>query len=488
MRRIAPGPQADRRGVGQRLPWSGRPAAGLLLPIALILAACTSTDPTPERLQAAEHAGARAGIDAYVGPDDALFRARLDSILDDGIDEAEAVEIALHGNPMVLAAFARIAGAKAGLVQARLLPNPKISASVLYPTLPGPEKKTFTAILPLADIWTIYWRGESAEAVLESSVLDAARIAVDVAGNTRVAFRRAQGWMRARDVAMALLGATDRAVQVAETRAEAGELSPLEVESTRVPAIDSQTLVLDAQRELELARLEVAHWIGLPADPRALNLLPREPAEQFELPEAHALLATARSHRLDARVAQLRVEAADAEVDREQGLRLRDLSVGFSWERLLQTMRGFNLSLELPLFDQNQAQIALACARADEARRDRTRVDQLIEFEVLAARQRVCAAGEKVRHLREVALPHADLLVAGSSRRLEAGDDVLELWLRSEQARFERQRQFALALVDMEVAVAGLARVLGTSFGTVVAPDLLTSPTASPNPDRESEP
>ena len=468
----------DRSGFRRR----GRAATVSGLAILLLACGCTSTDPAEERLLAAEAANSRTGLEGYAGPLDGEFDDRLELLLADGVDEAEAVEIALHRNPSVQAAFARIGQAKAGLVQARLLPNPTINASVLYPTIPGPEKKTFSAILPLAGIWTMFSRGDSAEAVLESTVLDAARITVDIAGQTRVAFCRAQGWMRAGEAARKLRDAADHGVRLAEARARAGDLSPLEIESARTPVIDAETLVLDADRELRLAKLEFAHWIGLSADPRALDLRPRDRAQRGDLPDSFDLLSLAHAHRLDARIAELRVSAAEAEVDLQESRRLKSLSAGFSWERLLQTMRGFTFSLELPLFDQNQAQIALASAQADEARRKQMFVEQLIEFEVLSARERAAAAAEKERHLRDVALPHADALVAGAMRRLDAGDDVLDLWLRSEQARLERQREYAQAFVDLEIAEAELARTLGTSFD---------SPTSVPDsnpPSQDSQP
>lgn len=432
----------------------------LLAAGAMALAACVDTDAAVERARADVLVAERT-LDGAAGPSSqAAPDARAEAWLADGLTEDEAVALALLRNPTVRAAWTGIDAAKADAAQARLPANPTLTGTLLFPSIGGPEKKTASVLLPLADLWMLPERAEAADASLDEAVVRAAQVAVDVAAETRIAVRRALGWAKAREVALEQVAAAAESASVAARRAREGEASELDRAMAGEPAIGARELLMEAEREGALAALEVARLVGLPADPRARDVRGGATAAAPDAP-LEALIALAEARRLEARAADLAVVAAEAAVARERSRAFRDLRLGFSWERLTQTLRGFAASLELPLFDRNQAQVARAEAIAAGARAERDRVRQQVAFEVAAAEAGRAAARARVRFLAEVALPQSDAIVAGAERRADAGDDALDLRLQAEGARLERRRALARAVVDEAVADGELLRAIG---------------------------
>ena len=99
-------------------------------------------------------------------------------------------------------------------------------------------------------------------------------------------------------------------------------------------------------------------YLGLEALPPGCSLGTDFTDQASPLPAAERLHKLAEAHRLDVRAAQQAVEEAAAELARQRGRVARVFNVGAAAEKEGDWSVGPAVRLELPVFDQNQAQIA----------------------------------------------------------------------------------------------------------------------------------
>ena len=156
--------------------------------------------------------------------------------LEDGVDEAEVVSVALCRNPALRAELTRIDAALATLDEARRPANPQLS--MMGPI--GPITAVATLLVPLESLWQMPNRTEAAardadvagEAVLMRA-LDLVRDARLLHVELGLAADRAE-------VRAELARIAAEIARIASVRASVGEVSPLE---ERVLAADRKSVV-----------------------------------------------------------------------------------------------------------------------------------------------------------------------------------------------------------------------------------------------------
>ena len=143
--------------------------------------------------------------------------------------------------------------------------------------------------------------------------------------------------------------------EVAQRRLDAGEGTPLELNTARVRRAESLRRVIHARGALKVAKIRLAERVGHP------------PAEIFEpkgpLPSGHLgvsredFLDRAAKYRPELQVSKAEVERQQAGFELAQSNRVPDLSFALSASREEEQdvlLAGFSISL--PLFDRNQGQ------------------------------------------------------------------------------------------------------------------------------------
>lgn len=248
----------------------------------------------------------------------------------------------------------------------------------------------------------------------------------------------------------------------AKTRAEAGELSPLDASQAQV---DAQRLLLESRRiEIESLSLQGAlkPMLGLsPAQP--LNLTGDLPA--LTLPGKSPW-----QQRADYQLAQARTQAAQTEASLALTRRYQDVSAGFFAAREQQDVTssrtertgfvGFRFSIPLPFWNRNQGEIAEKNASIERARLEAEALGSQITSEADTARREMEANASLVSETRDKLLP----LVKEQTGKLEAAyqagqSDLLTLLrardqhLQLEAAALDATRDFHLARIRYETAV-----------------------------------
>jgi len=472
-----------------------------------LLMGCATVDPKPDFERASRQIETVTGQTITISPfEEEMVRARVVEILADGLTGTEAIQLSLLNNPKLQAEFLRIGIGRAAVVQSGLFSNPGLGLSLRFPDEGGLADFEVSLAQNIAELWQIRYRKLAAERDLDQVILGLARQASLVTIEARSAYLRTVQAGRQLEIARENLSIAEQLVELAGGRKEAGSGTDVEINLTRAERVSLEVVARTALiTEIE-ARADLAKLIGITSPPSELKLSDRLP-EALDLPfDAERLIAVARAHRLDRKAADAVIEASQARVAYERARFLKTVELGISMEREERRSRGDRdwlaetawasaengsftlpslqpredestdyvtgptLSMELPLFDQNQAQVARAEYELLQAVYLREAIDREIVQDSWAAYTRARTASETAIDMRDELLPlrETGLVLAREAYRIGSGTliTVLDAQRRLLEARasyVDVQAAAGLARIDLE-------RICGRPFSELTAP------------------
>lgn len=481
-------------------------SSGLCVVALLTLAGgCATVDPKPDYGRASQLINQRTGtFEACEPSTDALVKNKLDALLSDGLTVDEAVQLALLKSPALQSALQEIGVSRADVVQAGLLTNPSFSLLGQFPEGGGRTKLTMGFGQELVDLWQIPVRRSIAEAQLEQAVLKVVQQAVDLTAEAKSQAYRLLALQQAEEIANENVALVEKSLELAQDRFVAGETGKLDVNLVRTSLLETQLQLIDIRRQRRLAETALANTLGLSRWEKPWALRDDLPAAVPRIQDERALLLFALTERLDARAAALRVRAAEDEV-RQQYLKVfPSVVAGVEWERpdrkalpgrnvladtaresvangqptappiesraqrdaerraIVDSLLGPSLQITLPIWDQNQAQIAKARSKAEQQRKDYETLLDSVAREVQDALIVAQIAEEQVRFYRDRSLPQAHENVESALRTYRAGEkdiivliDAQKSLIVQRQAYVGVQRDYAIALAELERSVGG---------------------------------
>lgn len=333
-----------------------------------------------------------------------------------GIGPDEAATIALYSNPALRAIRARRGLAAAQLIQAGILPNPVVSYARDYVTGGNTAGTTtgynFTAAWEFSALVPFLPKQTAASKNFRSVDLDIAWQEWQIAVNARTAVYRVLSLdaqvARARDATEGLQQSTD----AMRKAVDAHEKTVLELGAVESASQDSRATMLALEQEFQKQHLGLNRILGVEPDMkvalRAGLILPT----RLALPAQRELAADLESRRLDLLGLQRGLESQDATVRAAILAQFPKMSVAIV--RASDTTNvhttGFNVAVDVPIFDRNQGVIA-----TERATRQRLRDEY--NQRVFEARSDIATAIADIRSLgrqiaaAEEALPLLENLV-----------------------------------------------------------------------------
>src|SRR6266550_3816976 len=351
-----------------------------------------------------------------------------------GIGPDEAATIALYSNPALRAIRDRRGLVAAQLIQAGILPNPVVSYARDFVT-GGNTAGTrdgysfsagweFSALIPFLPKQT------AARKNFQSVDLDVAWQEWQIAVNARTAVYRVLGLDaqvgRAREATSGL----EQSAEVMRKAVDAHEKTVLDLSAVESASQDSRATMLGLEQEFEKQRLGLNKILG--AEPeikielRAGLTLPAH----LEPPAERELISDLESRRLDLLGLQRGYESQDATVRAAILAQFPKMSVAFTKATDTTNVQttGFNIAVDVPIFDRNQGVIA-----TERATRQRLRDEY--NQRAFEARSDIAAAIADIRSLdrqiaaAEEALPLLDKLVSSAQTAVEQRNaDVLSYY------------------------------------------------------------
>jgi cobalt-zinc-cadmium efflux system outer membrane protein len=476
---------------------------------------CAKVEPGADFQRADQLITERTGSPSVYDPQaECLIQERIDELLADGLTIDEAVQVALLNNRGLQSAFQEIGVSRADVVQAGLLSNPTFSMLIKPPAGGGRPDSEFSIAQQLVDLWQIPVRKKIAKAQLEATVLGVAHRGITLAFDVRVRALELLALQRGEDALHENLKLVQQSLQLAQRQFEAGAVSQLDVNLARGTVIDVQLELIALRRELEVARTNLALLLNL-SENKTWSL--RDTLPEPAPVAAQGLLALALQQRLDARVAESKVRAAEGDLRQEYLKIFPNIEAGFDLEvlesralpgrqipadtarasiangmltapsiqtrgeraierrQIINEILGPSLALTVPIFDQNQAQIAKARYRVIQRRKDYEDLLDKIANEVDQASEVARTVRSLVSYYNEQALPQAQTGIEGAQRLYEAGQQGIAVLIDAQEMLTTRRRAYVRALGDYAVAMAELERAVGGRL----YPALATQPAAT---------
>ncbi|MFQ5424856.1 MAG: TolC family protein [Phycisphaerae bacterium] len=470
----------------------------------LVFTGCVSVDPRPDYQNTSRMVTERTGTDEVYEPGiEPLIEGRISDLLKGGLTTCEAVRVALLNNRQFQSRFQEIGVSRAAVVRSGLLSNPSLFAGARLPDGGGRSSLTFSFAQELVDLWQIPVRKRVAQAQLDRTVLTVVRGAVDLAADVKIKCYRLLALERAEAIGQENLELAERSVQLARDRFDAGEVGKLDVNLARTNLLDLKIRLLRLRRDRELARAVLARVLGLSRWETPWTLRDSLPTQPLPGAENAALLRFAMEERLDARAAASRVLAAEGEIARQSLNVFPSVTLGVEEERperralpgrkiladtgrasiangrltapgiqsrgernlerrqIIDSLLGPTLSLTLPIWHQNQAEIAKARFKAEQARKGYEDLLDSVAEGIATSTATVRTAAELVRFYEDQSLPLARANVESARRAYGAGEQSIIALIDAQRTLVTQRRAYLDAERDLAIGRAELEQTLG---------------------------
>jgi len=377
--------------------------------------------------------------------------------LEDGLSQDEAVTLALWNNARFQSDLTSLGFARAELLEANMLSNPVFS--ILFPVSP---KLLETALnIPIEALWQRPHRVAAAE-------LDAQRLSENLIEN---------GLGLVRDVQITyteLLLAQERIVLAAEetqlqvqinrldqSRLRAGDISQLDMSSSYVDMLRAADTVKLLSKKAEILEQQLYSLLGITSDDITFDVVPSE-ISTVSPASVDEMLKTAFVCRPDLRAAELAIEAAGERIGWEKSKVYNFIAVldGDDTEDDSFTIRpGF--SVEIPIFNQNDAKIARAKAELEQAARQYDAVRQNIILQVQQAYTQYISAHEQYNLWSSDIISSLEQAVEQTRSSFEAGDVTLISVLHAQRKLIEARMHLTELVAELNSRTAELNYCIG---------------------------
>jgi len=412
----------------------------------------------------------------------------------------EAVSIALSRNRDVIAAKMEIEAAELDVVAARVYPNPILAYSVGNVVLgsandqmgalrrdPGAFGQLVHAvgIDEILDVWSKRSaRTRAAErGVAQRRYLteDALRAIVHAVRSAFADVLRAQS---ERDMAREIAARYADTARLSAARFRAGDIAEAELRRIELEGLRFNNAVIDAELQVDLGRQRLAALLGLGASAAALpgeRLVEPEGRPTFDLPR---LVQRALEQRPDLKAAGAARIVGEAQLTAAEREVYPDLTLGATYTHSAFTISGDNpnalalsLSMPLPLFDRNQANIGRARLDMRRAENDVARLRLGVEADVTGAVRRSERARTLLASFEKPAVPgggphdgtgdpggllaRAESALRVAERSYKAGAISLLEMLDAQRTYLDTRGQYLRALDDFRQAAIDVTNALG---------------------------
>ena len=435
------------------------------LAFALALAGCASLSPQPpadEVSSLLESRGAVAVDWSAVGAP-ADERRALSGWLDKPMTLDAALRVAMLQSPSLREEYARLGLARAEVLEAVQLENPRLSLSRLSVD-GGGHNRTAGLSLPLVDLLVLPARARLAAADYERARLDVAGSVLGIAADVEAAW---YAYVAARQVA-AMRGAVAEgsaaSAELAQRFFDAGNISELQLRQEQAIASEARIDALRARADAGRHRLELNTLLGLSGPAAQWEVSENLPLPVPREDDPAQLVQLARDGNLELLAARQEAQVLADALGLTRTLRwLGSSEIGYEREEEAdgKRLRGPHLSLELPVFNQGQAKMARAQAQLAGALARVQRAELSSENAVRLGAEAVSALREVVALHRDALVPQREDIVARQQERqnfMLIG--VFEL-VQAKVAEYDAYQAYLEAVRDYWLARVELSRAVG---------------------------
>jgi outer membrane protein, heavy metal efflux system len=435
-----------------------------------VLTGCTSTSPKEPFNDVARSVAERSGHTVSWNQPNKDVDKAIERILSRDLTVDGAVQVALLGSAALHAKFEELAISQADLVQAGLLKNPVFTIGRTAWESEHIDPNLFATVeQDFLDILTMPLRKRVAAAQLEATKLEVADEVLELASHVREAFYIAQAAEQVVAMRRLVEDASKTAAELARRQHEVGNMNDLALNTELALAAQTSLDRRRAEGEAIVAREKLNKRMGLWGPRTSWKM----PARLPELPKEEAPLdpleSLAVGQRLDVGAARRNVEAMGRALTLAKTTRwVGTVNVAVEAGRLRHNRRfsfGPSVAIEIPLFDQRQAQIARLESFKRQAEKELEALAIEVRADVRSSRARVLTARGVVEEYGKVIVPLRENVVRFSQQQYDAMLLGVYQLIQAKQAEFDAYRETIEALRDYWIARSDLERAVGARVG-----------------------
>jgi cobalt-zinc-cadmium efflux system outer membrane protein len=415
----------------------------------------------------------------------------------DGLTVERLVELGGSRRADLLSARQRLAIAEGRLRQARLRPNPTLDSEYGSPQFLGGEGESDLSVGVSQVFETGGKRSKRvavAELELSQTRAEVLRLERQLAAEIRQSYTNAIAAARQLDILEKLIAADEELVRVTEARLKEGDVAPLDNNLVRVESDRLKVQAIAAKSELETQLLNLRNLSGADVS-ESIRLAPqadKPPRLDLGLTELTDIAFRERSDLQAARIGE-QLGGARINLARAQAVPNVAASVRYSRSKQLidfparlgggnfpntDNSLTFGVSVDIPIFNRNQGEIASATGERLQATRAREFLETTIKRDVAVAYRKYRAAAEALVLYSTQILPRAEANLQSVRAAYGLGEfSVFEVV--GEQRRLAENvtgynqslRDYYNALTELETALGTVLPESGFSPGASVLPD-----------------
>ncbi len=337
-----------------------------LIATALMLPACASFSPDGGMSVPADIAAQHLRKDVVVirnDEDAEAARAKVDDLLKRALNADAAVQVALFNNRGLQAAYNELGIAEAQRVQQSLPPNPSISISRLTGAAEIEiERKIAANILGLL---TLPARTEIATERFNRAQLAAALETLRVASETRKAFYRAVAARQTASLLEQASAASSTTAELAKRMGTSGAMNKLDQSRQQLLHTELTTELARARQRAASERERLVRALGLSGKDLAFKLPARLPSLPNRPPAMKTVEEAALESRVDLKIARSELDSLARSYGLTKATRFINVLEGDFIDKRKEERAtgehshdsGFELTLQVPLFDFGEARL-----------------------------------------------------------------------------------------------------------------------------------
>ena len=314
--------------------------------------------------------------------------------------------MALLSNHDLQAQLANLGIAEADLVRAGRLRNPGFSFGRLSGN--GVVEYDRTVMFDLLGLLTMPMARQIEQQRFERAQLQAAQDAVTLVANTRRAYFNAVGAQEQLRYLQQVKETADIANELAKRMAQVGNFNRLTQMREQAFFADTTAQLARAQQQALADRERLTRLLGLTGEQVKFQLPDRLPELPKQALEVRSAEQSAMDKRLDIQIAKRQTEALARTLGLTRSTRLVNvLEVGYQnkSETGAQRSNGYEISLELPIFDFGTARVARAEATYLQSMNRVAALGVQAQSEVRESHAAYLTAYELARHYRDEVVP-----------------------------------------------------------------------------------
>jgi cobalt-zinc-cadmium efflux system outer membrane protein len=424
-------------------------------------------------------------------------------VAQDGLAVERLIELGAGRRADLLAARQRLAIAEGRLRQVGFRPNPTIDTEYGSARFLGGEADSAFSV----GATQVFETGGKRSRRVAVAELELAQIRFEVAAierqlivGIRAAYTNALASARQLDVLEKLIAGNEEIVRVTEARLKEGDVAPLDVNLVRVENDRLKVQAIQTRSDLETQLLQIRALIG--ADlAESLRLAPQpERPPRFDL-GLNELTEIALKDRPDLQAARLGEELGNARINLaranavpnvagsvrySRNKRITDFPPQLNVRPFPQTDNEltFGVSVEIPVFNRNQGEIASATGERLQAARNREFLEASIRRDVAVAYRKYKAAAESLVIYTTQILPRSEDNLRSVRAAYGLGEFSVFEVVNEQRRLTENVTNYNQILRDYYNALTELETALGTTLpasgfapeGTSVLPDAKDNP------------